>query len=357
VSGLAQLAYRMRALLIKEFRLLLRDPRMRFFVVVPPLLQMLVFGYAATFDVRSAQVGVVDRAHTGESRAVLDAIVAGGHYQLVHFADMAQAADAITRGDVRAIVHLPAAFSATPQIQLIADGSDSNSAQLVLGQLAQIVRQATATTAAPVRLEERAWFNPNLDDRLFFVPGIIATVVLITTLMLTAMSVVRERELGTLERLEVTPIGRIEFLLGKMIPVACVGLFDVALVAVLAIGWFDVPFRGSLPALFAGSALFLMSTLGLGLLISTWSSSQQQAMLLAVFFIMPAIILSGFAFPIDNMPTPVQWLTWLDPLRYYLVIIRDLFLKGGGFAGHLDEFAAMAALGVGAFVLSAMRLR
>jgi ABC-2 type transport system permease protein len=358
IKRLLEVLYRMQALLLKEFRLLLRDPRMRFFVVAPPLLQMLVFGYAATFDVRYAAVGVVDHAHSTRGRAVLDAITAGGHYALVHYPDMAQAATAITRGDIRAIIKLPADFETTPHVQLIADGTDSNSAQLVLGQLAQIVRSGTAPRdAAPLRLEERAWYNPNLDDRLFFVPGIIATVVLITTLMLTAMTVVRERELGTLERLEVTPIARVEFLLGKMIPVACVGLFDVALVTSVAIGWFDVPFRGSWAALIVGSLLFLMSTLGLGLLISTYSSSQQQAMLLAVFFVMPAIILSGFAFPIENMPAIAQWLTWVDPLRYYLVIIRDLFLKGGGWTGHGDEFVAMAGLGLAALALSVLRLR
>lgn len=351
---------RLQAMLLKEFRLLLRDPRMRFFVIVPPLLQMVVFGYASTFDVRYAAVGVVDEARNTTSRALLDAVTSGGHYELVHFAAMDRAGEAITRGEVRAIIHLPLDFAAAPRVQIIADGADPNSAQLVLGQLAQITRETVlqATGRSPtVQLQERAWYNPNLDDRWYFVPGIIANVVMIATIMLTAMTVVRERELGTLERLMVTPIGRVEFLLGKMIPVAVVGLFDVALVTLVAVAWFDVPFRGSLLALFAGSALFLMSTLGLGLLLSTYSSSQQQAMLLAVFIIMPAVILSGFAFPIRNMPEVVQWLTYADPLRYYLVVIRDLFLKGVGLGAHVHEFAAMAMLGVGALGLSAMRLR
>ena len=214
-----------------------------------------------------------------------------------------------------------------------------------------------AGRSPPVQIEERAWFNENLEDRDYFVPGIIANVVLITTMILTAMAVVRERELGTLERLMVTPVARLEFLVGKVVPVACVGLFEVFLISAAAVLWFDVPFRGSPLALLLGSMLFLLSTQGLGLLISSYSSTQQQAVLLAFFILMPAVILSGFAFPIRNMPEGVQWLTWLDPLRYYLVIIRDLFLKGGGLGDHPFEYAMMAVLGVSAFVLSSLRIR
>jgi ABC-2 type transport system permease protein len=229
-----------------------------------------------------------------------------------------------------------------------------------VGQLSQIIRQSAQERAGvhlPVQLQERAWYNPNLDDREYFVPGIIATVVLVATMLLTAMTVVREREMGTLERLMVTPLARLEFLIGKMIPVACIGLFDVTLVTVLAIAWFQVPFRGELLGLLLGSILYLMSTLGLGLLISSYSSTQQQAMLLGFFVIMPAIILSGFAFPISNMPEGVQWLTFLDPLRYFLVIIRDLFLKGSGIFDHLFEYGMMALLGTAALTLSVLRIR
>jgi len=351
---------RLRALLAKEFRQLLRDPRMRFFVIVPPLIQLMVFGYAATFDVREAQVAVVDYAHTQQSRELLAAITAGGHFQLQHFDDMTAAADAMDRSEILAIVQFAAVFPRQPVIQLIADGSDSNSAQIVVGQLSQIIREKVQQgkgVQQPIRLEERIWFNPNMEDREYFVPGIIATVVLVATMLLTAMTVVREREMGTLERLLVTPLARLEFLIGKMIPVACIGLFDVTLVTVLAILWFKVPFRGDLLALLLGSVLYLMSTLGLGLLISTYSSTQQQAMLLGFFVIMPAIILSGFAFPISNMPQGVQWLTYLDPLRYFLVIIRDLFLKGSGVFDHLFEYGMMVLLGMTTLLLSMLRIR
>ena len=351
---------RLGALLTKEFRHLLRDPRMRFFVIVPPLIQLMVFGYAATFDVREAQVGVVDYARTLQSRDMLAAVTAGGHFQLQYFDDMFKAADAMNRSQIQAIVHVASDFPRQPVVQLIADGSDSNSAQIVVGQLSQIIRenvQQGKGLQQPVRLDERTWYNPNMEDREYFIPGIIATVVLVATMLLTAMTVVREREMGTLERLLVTPVARLEFLIGKMIPVACIGLFDVALVMVLAILWFKVPFRGDLLALLLGTLLYLMSTLGLGLLISSYSSTQQQAMLLGFFVLMPAIILSGFAFPISNMPQSVQWLTFLDPLRYFLVIIRDLFLKGSGIFDHLFEYGMMVLLGTTTLLLSMLRIR
>ncbi len=348
---------RFRALLRKEFLLLLRDPRMRFFVVVPPLIQLVVFGYAATFDVRYAHIGSVDQAQTATTRALLATVTATQHYRLSHYASMREAQQAMTHGKIRAILHFAADFPQRPAIQLIADGSDSNSAQVILGQLNRALVQQAGSDILPIELLARNWYNPNLDDRWYFIPGIMANVVLIATLVLTAMSIVRERELGTLERLLVTPLNRIEFLLGKLVTVACIGLFDVMLITAIAVFWFEVPFRGDLLALFLGSGLYLMSSLGIGLLISSYAGTQQQAMLLAFFVIMPLVILSGFAFPIQNMPTVVQWITWLDPLRYYLVVVRDLFLKGGGIADHGFEYLMMSVLGVAAMALSLLRIR
>jgi ABC-2 type transport system permease protein len=359
-SGVRDIAIRLRSLLAKEFLQLLRDPRMRFFVIVPPLAQLVIFGYAATFDVRHADIAVVDPVGSQETRELLAAVEATGHFATHHLPDIETAGAAMDRNQIRAILHFSPQFSHDHAIQLIADGSDSNSAQIIVGELSQILQRRAALQAGrdpPVQIEERAWFNPNLEDRDYFVPGIIANVVLITTMILTAMAVVRERELGTLERLMVTPVARMEFLVGKVVPVACVGLFEVFLISAVAVLWFGVPFRGSAVALLLGSMLFLMSTQGLGLLISSYSSTQQQAVLLAFFILMPAVILSGFAFPIQNMPEGVQWLTWLDPLRYYLVVIRDLFLKGGGLGDHLFEYGMMSLLGVSAFVLSSLRIR
>jgi drug efflux transport system permease protein len=351
---------RLRALLGKEFRQLLRDPRMRFFVVVPPLLQLMVFGYAATYDVRHADVALVDQGPGAASRALAHDVAATGHFTLHRYPDMAAAADAVDRGRVRAVLHFPLDFADRRVVQVVADGSDSNSAQIVAGQLtAALLSSAAADAARPpvLQIEERAWYNPNLDDRIFFVPGIIANVVFVATMSLMAMTVVRERELGTLERLLVTPVARLEFVLSKMLPVAAVGMFDVALVGSVAVAWFGVPFRGSILALLLGAALFLMSSLGLGLLISSYAGTQQQAMLLSFFIIMPAIVLSGFAFPIANMPRGVQLATWLDPLRYFLVVIRDVFLKAGGLSDHLFQFALMALLGTLALGLSVLRVR
>ena len=359
VEGISSLI-RLRALLVKEFLQLLRDPRMRFFMVVPPLFQLMAFGYAASFDVRHAEIAVIDQARTAETRELLAAVAASGSFTLHYHSAMNEARAALDRGEIRAILHFAPDFERRRTTQIIADGSDSNSAQMITGQLSQALRQSAQRRAGvdpPVQVEERAWFNENLDDRSYFVPGIIATIVLITTVILTAMSVVREREFGTLERLLVTPVARLEFLAGKMIAVAAVGLFDVALISIIAVVWFDVPFRANVLGLLAGSLLFLMSSLGIGLLISSYAETQQQAMLLAFFIIMPMVVLSGFAFPIQNMPEAVQWLTWLDPLRYYLVVIRDVFLKGSGMGAHGFEYGMMALLGVAALSLSLARVR
>ena len=351
---------RLSALLAKEFVQLLRDPGMRFTLFVPPLLQLVIFGYAATFDVRHADVAVVNHDNGQLSRQLLSAVAATGHYTLRLPPSLRAASAEMDHGNVGVIMQIPARFTSDRRIELIADGSDPNTAQLVMAELSQIVGRYSATAAQyvpPLMVEERAWFNPNLEDRWFFIPGIMANVLFISTMMLTAMMVVREREIGTLERLMVTPVGRGEFLIGKMVPVACVGLFDVALITTVAIVWFGVPLRGEVVALVLASLVLLASTQGLGLLISSYAATQQQAMLTAMFFIMPMTILSGFAFPIRNMPKAVQLLTWVDPLRYYLVVVRDIFLKGGGVTDHLFEFGMMLLLGGAALVLSASRVR
>lgn len=351
---------RLRALLGKEFLQLLRDPRMRFVLVFPPLLQLLLFGYAATFDVRHADIAVVNYDDSRASRELLSAIAATRHYTLRNFRNVAAASAAMDRNEVRVILQIPSRFTVKRTVQLDADGSDPNSAALIVAEMSQIIMQHAQLEAGitpPVSVEQRAWFNPNLDDRWFFVPGIMGNVVFISTMMLTAMLVVREREAGTLERLMVTPVARIEFLVGKMVPVTCVGLFDALMIAAVAIAWFDVPFRGEPWALVVASLILLASTQGLGLLVSSYAATQQQAMLTASFFVMPMMILSGFAFPIRNMPEGIQWLSTLDPLRYYLVVIRDLFLKGGGVGDHLSEYGMMALLGAGALALSVRRVR
>jgi len=351
---------RLRALLRKEFLQLLRDPRMRFFVFIPPLIQLLIFAYAATYDVRQADIAVIDSALTSETRGIISDITSGGHFHVQTFDSMAKAANALNRSEIRAIIRFDPDYARSPAIQIITDGSDSNSAQIIFGQLAQTIRDSVFRSSGlspPIQIEDRAWYNPTLNDRDYFIPGIIANLMLITTMILTAMTVVRERELGTLEQMMVSPLSNLEFIVGKMIPVATIGLIDVFLITLIAILWFHVPFRGSPVALLVSSMLFLMSSLGLGLLISSYSGTQQQAMIMAFFFVMPFVILSGFAFPIQNMPHWVQLFTWIDPLRYYIVIIRDVFLKGSGLFDHLFEYGMMALLGVVSMGFSLLRIR
>ena len=229
---LARSAQRVAALLRKEFLQLLRDPRMRFVLVAPPLIELLLFGYAATYDIRHAEVAVVNHDTTVVSRELLAAVRATGHYTLHVLPDMRAASAAMDRNEVRVILQIPPDLTTRRVVQLVGDGSDPNSAQLIAGELSRVIAETSLVQAAqvpPLRVEERAWFNPNLEDRWYFVPGIMANVVFVATMMLSAMVVVREREFGTLERLLVTPVGRLEFLVAKMVPVACVGLFDALL--------------------------------------------------------------------------------------------------------------------------------
>ncbi|MFC5499720.1 ABC transporter permease [Caenimonas terrae] len=359
-GGMLRSLRRLGALLRKEFLQLLRDPRMRFVLVAPPLIELVLFGYAATFDVRHAEVAVVDHDGSQASRELVAAVRATGHYTLHFLPDMRAASAAMDDNRVRVILQIPPDLQHAQTVQLVGDGSDPNSAQLIAGELSRVISQASLVAAGAlpaIRVEERAWFNPNLEDRWYFIPGILANVVFVATMMLSAMVVVREREFGTLERLLVTPVGRIEFLLAKMVPVACVGLFDTMLITLVATAWFGIPLRGELAAVAGATLVLLLGTQGLGLLASTHAATQQQAMMWAAFFIMPMIVLSGFAFPISNMPPLLQWLSWLDPLRYYLVVVRDLFLKGGGLGSHPFEYAAMALLGIGALGLALPRLR
>ena len=278
-------------------------------------------------------------------------------------------------GSARVVLRFDPGFGAalaagqTAKVQLLLDGTDSNTAGIVLNyatsiaerynedvlisRLSRLEGKATATAAAGVAT--RAWFNANLDSRNFYVPGVIALIVVLITLMLSSMAVVREKEIGTIEQIMVTPIGQAEFILGKTLPFALIAYLDVALITAISVFWFEVPIRGSMALLLAATTLFLMSTIGIGLLISTVSRTQQQAMMSAFFYYFPAVLLSGFMFPIANMPDAVQWLTYLNPLRYYLVIIRGIFLKGVGPGVLWSQMAALTVLGVVSLYLAARK--
>jgi len=357
---------RLKSMLIKEFIQVFRDPRMRFIIFIVPLFQTVVFGYAVNTDVRDIRTAVYDLDNSMESRDLTARFAGSGYFRIVeHVSGDERVRELIDRGEVKAVLRMNKGLGDSLRagrdapLQILLDGSDSNTAGIVLNYAGRIAAryndrmrmEQAARSFGPsfrtggVELQSRAWFNENLESRNFYVPAVIANIVFIITMLLSSMAVVREKEIGTMEQIIVTPIRRGEFILGKTVPFVLIGFIDVALITLLAAFWFQVPIRGSIPLLFGATALFLMSSLGFGLLISTISRTQQQAMMSAFFFIFPAMLLSGFAFPIENMPGPVQWLTYLNPLRYYLVIIRGIFLKGVGIAVLWQQFLALLILG------------
>jgi len=369
---------RLRAMLIKEFIQVLRDPRMRFVVFVIPAVQTIIFGYAVNTDVRHVATAIYDLDNSSYSREFADRFIRSGYFDLKERVTREQRArELIDRGEVKAVLRLNHGFGAQlaggrgGAVQLILDGTDSNTAGIVLNYAARIaasynsqLQQEAASRAAGrpvlfrgVELTSRAWFNENLESRNFYVPAVITNIVFIITMLLSSMAVVREKEIGTIEQVIVTPIGKGEFILGKTIPFVLIGFIDVALVSLVAVFWFEVPLRGSLLLLFGSTALFLMSSLGIGLLISTISRTQQQAMMTAFFVIFPAMLLSGFAFPIESMPQAVQWFTYLNPMRYFLVIIRSIFQKGVGMEILWPQLLALLTLGVTILSCAVLRFK
>lgn len=369
---------RIRRMMVKEFRQVLRDRRMKAVLFVMPVVQILVFGYAVTTDVRNVATAVVDRDGTVASREFVTRFVRSGYFEVVARprADR-DVRDLLDRGDAAAAILIDPGFEAdlragrTARVQLLLDGTDSNTAGIVLDYAGRIAGafsekvllsrldrlRGAAREPGRVRLESRAWFNPNLVSRNYYVPGVIAILVMLVTLMLTSMAVVREREVGTMEQLLVTPIRPHEFVLGKTLPFAIIGFVDAVAVAAVGVLWFGVPILGSLPLLAFATGLYLMSTLGLGLFVSTVSRTQQQAMMSTFFLYFPAVLLSGFLFPIANMPRVVQWATYANPLRYYLVVLRGVFLKGVGPSILWPQLAALGVLGVATLALATGRFR
>ncbi|MHB1025926.1 MAG: ABC transporter permease [Desulfobacteria bacterium] len=369
---------RLRNMLIKEFLQVLRDPKMRGIIFVMPLIQVMVFGYAVTTDVRDVPVAVVDFDQRVASRELLPRFSASGYFRFVsQTRNVNDATRLLDKGSVGAILRIDQGFEAdlqagrTAKLQVIADGTDSNTAGIVLDYTGRIAGKFSekvlltrfshlrgeGTLPGKVELISRAWFNENLESRNFYVPGVIAIIVMLITLMLTSMAVVREKEIGTIEQLLVSPITPTEFILGKTLPFALIGYADVLLVAVVGVFWFEVPIRGSLLLLLVATTFYLMTTLGIGLFISTVSRTQQQAMMSVFFFYFPAVLLSGFMFPIANMPPLVQYLTYANPLRYFLVILRGIFLKGAGPATLWPQMAALLIMGLVTLFFTTRRFR
>jgi ABC-2 type transport system permease protein len=370
---------RIIAIIVKEFIELRRDKSARFRLIVPTVLQMLLFGYAATYEVYHVSTVVLDLDHSQESRKLLSHFAASNRFDVVEVArSQRDITGAIDRSDAAMALVIHAGFAEllrkgqSAPLQVIVDGTNSNTALIALGyvntiaadfakgyatDLAQRISGTAGARQVQVVLEQRPWFNPDLDGRWFFVPGLIGTLTLVIIVNLTAFAIVREREVGTLEQIMVSPIRPVEFILGKTVPFFVIGLFEVALIVAVGTLWFQVPFAGKPLMLVFGSVLFLLSTLALGLLISTLCSTQQQAFSLNFFILNPFFILSGFSFPISSMPQVLQWLTYVNPLRYYLVVIRGTFLKGVGLSVLWPELAAMAAIAAILLATSVLRFR
>src|SRR5208337_1877155 len=343
---------RLKQMLIKEFIQVFRDKRTRFVLFGPPIIQMVIFGYAATFEIHHVPTVVLDLDHSQESRELFSRFSSSPYFDVQRqLTDSRQMGELIDQGKATVGLEIHAGFAQNLRkgqiapLQVIVDATNSNTALIASGYITQIAlgfaqdyQRDRIYRIAPqmvekmpsVQLEQRPWYNSDLKSRWFFVPGIIGSLTLVLVVTLTAFAVVREREIGTLEQIMVTPIRPAEFILGKTLPFFLIGLFDVSLIAIVGTLWFQVPFRGHISVLLLGSVLFLLCMLGVGLLISTVSSTQQQAMVTAFFFIMPAITFSGFGFPIATMPQWLQYMTYLSPLRYFLVVLRGTYLKGVG---------------------------
>ena len=364
---------------IKEMIEMKRDKWARFRLIVPPVIQMLIFGYAATFEVYHVSTVILDMDHSQESRQLLADFTSSGRFSIAAIArNQADLTDAIDSGSATIAITIQPGFAellrkgATAPVEVAVDGTNSNTALITLGYVGQVAatfsqeyasdflsRTAEGLSLRPasVTVEERPWYNEDTNSRWFFVPGVIGTLTLTLIVNLTAFAIVREREVGTLEQIMVTPIRPIEFILGKTLPFFVIGLGEVALVMAVGLLWFQVPFNGNPLVMLVGTSLFLLSTLALGLLISTICTTQQQAFATNFFVVNPLFTLSGFSFPIASMPKMLQWFSYINPLRYFLVVIRACFLKGVGFAVLWPDLVALAALATVLLSTSVLRFR
>lgn len=365
---------RIREFVRKEFIQLFRDKKNSPLLIIAPLIQLLVFGYVVTTDVRDIKVAFLDQSHTPESRRLRDAFDANRTFRITHFTDQSRDLDQVLlKRKVDLAIKVGPDFGErirkgdTSSAQILVDGSMSNMAAVRVAYTSLVLdrlNRAFIEELYPEKIEYgkidariRTWYNPNLDSQNFYVPGIVAFLIMLVTLLFTSMAIIREKEAGTIEQLIVTPLRPIELILGKTIPYIIIAQAQMVMVTAFAIFWFSIPMKGSVLLLFAATALFLLSTLGTGLFISTVSATQQQAMMTTFFFILPFFMLSGFVFPIANMPTVVQWLTYLNPLRYFLTIVRGIFLKGVGLEVLWPQYLALTILGLIVFTGAVSRFR
>jgi ABC-2 type transport system permease protein len=368
----------------KEMIQIFRDKRMRVLVFLPPVVQLVVFGYAATTDVKHISLALLDQDRTTVSREFVEKFEAGGYFSVSrHLSSPREADGLMDKGEVDAFIYIKKGFEKavkrgdSAEVLIVVDGTNSNVASVTLGYVNLIVNgysqdilldkitrirgirpgSSVPLRVAPAGLVQRTWFNEDLESRNYFVPGIIALLLTLIAVMMTSMAIVKEREVGTMEQLIVTPIRSIELITGKLLPFALIGYIDVALITTIGTLWFGVPLKGSILLLFFSTAFFLLPALGVGLFISTISATQQEAMMSTFLFFFPAMLMSGFVFPIDSMPPAMQIITYLDPMRYMIHILRGIFLKGVGVRYLWFDFLGLFLLGVIVTGFAAARFR
>ncbi|MBU0547415.1 MAG: ABC transporter permease [Candidatus Omnitrophica bacterium] len=368
---------RIKAVLIKEFKQVLRDPRIKTVILISPIIQIIIFGYAANKDIDFIPTAIYDQDNTKESRQLLHRFTYSKYFVPKYYIHSEGEEDRmLDKGLVSAVLRIDRGFGRDIKagkdvsVQLALDGSDSNTAMIIAGYANTIMSKyqldllendvnslGMQFNIPRVDLRDRAWFNENLISRNYYLPGVIASIVTIMSLLLTSMAIVREKEIGTMEQLIVSPLRPFELIFGKLLPFGVIALIQCALITTLGILWFDVPFRGSLVLLILATCVYLFTTLGIGLFISTIASTQQEAMMSVFLFYMPTFLLSGFAYPIANMPQVIQWFTLINPMRYYLVIIRGIFLKGVGMDILWINFLTLLVFGILVITMSTLRFR
>lgn len=368
----------------KELLQTFRDRRMLAILFIAPMMQLIVFGYAATYDINIIPTAVVDYSKSLKSRELITTIESSGYFHVLYNPETSdEIKELVTSGDAWCGIVIPERYEeyikagSTANVQVLLDGSNSNTAGIVASYLVRIVQQysgelmstsiqtlslsdssrSVALNTPQVDAKIRAWYNPNLSSHTYNIPAVLVMIMLVITMVLTSMAVVKEKELGTIEQISVTPIKPFELMIGKTLPFVMIGVVDILVVTSVAIFWFKVPFMGSIWFLLLSSFTFMLTTLGTGLLISTFSSTQQQAMMTTFLFIMPFTILSGFAFPISNMPEAIQYFTYINPVRYFVEIVRAIFLKGSGFAELQFQLFALLIIGISVISISVLRFR
>lgn len=365
------MAKRIFSLMRKELLALLRDKKSRVVVFVPPILQVLVFGYAATFDLKNIPYAVFNEDSSGISRELEAGFHGSPHFQeITRIGSQGEIAPLIDKREVLLVLHIGPRFrrdltlGRPAVVQVIVDGRNSNTAMLALNYSRTVINafnagltQRSGSAGPPARLETRAWFNPNLESRWFIVPGIVGLLTLVVTILVTSLSVAREREQGTFDQLLVTPFRPVEILIGKALPGFLIGIAEATVIILVTVFWFRVPLLGSIVTLYTGVVLFLFSAIGVGLMISSLSVTQQQGLLGAFLFVVPAVILSGFTTPVANMPPLVQDITLVNPMRYFMVVLRGVFLQGTPFSMLLGQFWPMAAIGLCTLALAGWMFR